>query len=99
MAKKSTKTDWDQFDAVVKAAGSNAAQKTDDALATQLAAITSLTQKEIRELFPKQADVETFSQLMQIVKSGTSKNNKINKIVENSEAFAGIILTLLNKVL
>ena len=34
---------------------------------------------------------------MKIVKSGEDRNNKINKIVANSEKFAGIVVTLLAK--
>ena len=97
MAKKSTKIDWDGFDEKVKEASKKAAKRTDDQLALQLASITSLTQKEIQEIFPEKADVEKLSELMQIVKSSTSRNNKINKIVDDSEKFAGIIVDVLAK--
>lgn len=97
MAKKSTKIDWEDFEGKVQKASKKAAQKTDDELAVQLASITSLTQKEIQEVFPEKADVEKLSELMKIVKSSTSKNNKINKIVGDSEKFAGIIIELLGK--
>lgn len=95
---KSTNIDWENFDKSVKTAGGRAAKKTDAILAAQLSQITSLTEREINELFPDQADVEKFAELMKIVKSSTSRNNKINKIVSNTEEFAGIVLSLLNKL-
>ncbi|MDR6301218.1 hypothetical protein [Mesonia maritima] len=97
MAKKTTKIDWEDFDKKVAKASISAAEKTDAALAIKLASITSLTTKEIQEIFPEKADVERFSELMKIVKSSTSRNNKVNKIVENSEKFAGILVDLLGK--
>lgn len=99
MSKKTTKIDWEQFDADVKLASKEAAELTDEQLASKLASVTRLTQKEIQEIFPKQSDVEAFSELMKIVKSSTDRNNKINQIVANSEKFAGIIVSLLNKVI
>ena len=51
----------------------------------------------VNELFPDPADVKKLTQLMKIVKSSENRNNKVNKIVENSEQFGGVVLTLLNK--
>lgn len=98
MAKKTAKIDWEQFDADVKAASKEAAELTDEQLASKLASLTRLTQQEVQEIFPKQSDVAAFSELMKIVKSSTNRNNKINQIVVNSEKFAGIIVSLLNKL-
>jgi hypothetical protein len=38
-------------------------------------------------------------ELMQIVNSAETRNKKISNIVENSEKFAGIVITLLDKFL
>ena len=56
-----------------------------------------MTDGEIKKLFPKAADAKKLVELMQIVKSAEKRNKKITNIVENSEKFAGIVLTLLSK--
>lgn len=94
-----TKIDWEKFSRDVKEASKEAAAKTDAELAMEMASITSLTQAEIGEIFPERSDMENFSELMEIVKSSTSRNEKINKIVENSEKFSGVIISLLGRIL
>ena len=74
-----------------------AAQKTDDVLAGKISSLTRMTDEEIKKLFPKAADAKKLIELMQIVKSAERRNQKISNIVDNSEKFAGTILTLLNK--
>ncbi|MBZ9728682.1 hypothetical protein LB467_03200 [Salegentibacter sp. JZCK2] len=96
---KTSKIDWDKFSRDVKEASVEAAAKTDKDLAVEMASITSLTQAEILEIFPERTDMEDFSELMKIVKSGTSRNEKINKIVANSERFGNVIISLLGKVI
>ncbi|HSI69917.1 MAG TPA: hypothetical protein VK941_06780 [Gillisia sp.] len=96
---KTSKIDWDKFSRDVKEASTEAATKTDRDLAVEMASITSLTQEEVLEIFPEKTDMEDFSELMKIVKSGTSRNEKINKIVENSERFGNVVISLLGKIL
>lgn len=99
MGKQNKEIDWTQFEKDVKEASERAAHLTDAQLASKLASVTSLTQREIQEIFPKPSDVAAFAELMKIVKSSTDRNNKINQIVANSEKFAGIIISLLNKII
>lgn len=94
-----TKIDWDKFSKDVKEASKDAAEKTDAQLAAEMAAITSLTQSEVQEIFPKKSDLEDFSELMKIVKSSTSRNEKVNKIVANAEKFGSVVVSLLGKIL
>lgn len=94
-----TKIDWDKFSKEVKEASKEAAEKTDAQLASEMAAITRLTQSEVQEIFPKKSDMEDFSELMKIVKSSTSRNEKVNKIVANSEKFGRVVVSLLGKIL
>jgi len=82
----------------IDAIADDAAQKTDDKLADKISALTRMTDKEIKKLFPKAADAKKLVELMQIVKSAERRNKKIANIVKNSEKFAGIVLTLLNKL-
>ncbi|MBW2960865.1 hypothetical protein [Mesonia aestuariivivens] len=99
MVKKNTSIDWDNFERTAKNAAEKAAVETDEELTLELAALTRLTQKDIVEIFPEPADVEAFAELMLIVKSASRRNTKINKIVANSEKFAGIIIDLFGKVI
>lgn len=81
----------------IDAIADDAAQKTDDKLAGKISSLTRMTDKEIKKFFPKAADAKKLVELMQIVKSAERRNKKITDIVKNSEKFAGIVLTLLNK--
>lgn len=74
----------------------DAAQKTDDKLAGQISSLTHMTDDEIKALFPTAADAKKFAELMRIVKSAETRNTKISNIVENSEKFAGVVLSLLD---
>jgi hypothetical protein len=75
----------------------DAAQKTDDKLAGQISSLTRMTDDEVKELFPTVGDAKKLADLMRIVKSTEARNTKISNIVDNSEKFAGIVLTLLDK--
>lgn len=75
----------------------DAAQKTDAKLAGKISSLTHMTDAEIKELFPKATDAKKLVELMTIVKSARSENDKINAIVTNSEKFAGVVVTLLGK--
>lgn len=81
----------------IDAIADDAANKTDDKLAGKISSLTHMTDGEIKKLFPKAADAKKLVELMQIVKSAEKRNKKITNIVENSEKFAGIVLTLLSK--
>jgi len=75
----------------------DAAQKTDDKLAGQISSLTRMTDDEVKDLFPTAADAKRLAELMRIVKSAETRNTKITNIVDNSEKFAGAVLTLLDK--
>ncbi len=89
--------DWDIFDDDLDTAIDVSVDETDAILAGRISSLTRMTDDEIQELFPTPADVKKLANLMQIVKSADEQNEKINKIVENSEEFAGIIIKLLDK--
>lgn len=73
------------------------ADNTDAALAGRISSLTRMTDAEVQELFPTAGDAKKLVELMQIVKSAEDRNIKINRITEDSEKFAGIVLTLLDK--
>lgn len=96
---KSKKIDWEEFRKKAKQAASQAADETNAELADEMSSFTLLTKKEIQEIFPEKSEMEDFSELMEIVKSSTSKNNKVNQIVANSEKFSKVVVSLLSKIL
>ena len=81
----------------IDAISDDAVQKTDDKLAGQISSLTRMTDDEVKDLFPTAADSKRLAELMRIVKSAETRNTKISNIVDNSEKFAGIVLTLLDK--
>ncbi|HLA89716.1 MAG TPA: hypothetical protein VJL28_04705 [Gemmatimonadaceae bacterium] len=83
--------DWTAIDAAI----AGAAARTDDALASRISSITRLTDDEVKQLFPKPADVEKLAELMKIVKGATSETEKINALVAKADRLAGTALTLL----
>jgi hypothetical protein len=89
---------WNELSSNADAAIKNASKKTDDKLASQISSLTRLKDAEIKEMFPEPSDVKKLAELMAIVKSKEDKNLKISKIIKNSENFAGIIMTLLSKL-
>jgi hypothetical protein len=86
---------WDELD--LDSIIDEAAAATDDKLAARISSLTRMTDEEIKQLFPKKADVKKLAELMSIVKSSENQNNKINNIVGNAEKFGALILTLLDK--
>jgi hypothetical protein len=88
---------WDDLISDIDEEIDNAAERTDEKLASRISSITRLTDEEVQKLFPEPTDVKKLAELMKIVNGAQARNTKINQIVENSEAFAGIILTLLKK--
>lgn len=89
-------TNWKDLD--IQSIAKEAAKETDDKLASEISSLTRLKDDEIKKLFPEKGDVAKFAELMQIVNSAGSKNQKVNQIIQNSEKFGRIILTLLSKV-
>ena len=89
--------DWNKFEKDLDKAIEKAGKKTDNKLASRISSITRMTDEEIKQLFPKPADVEKLGKLIRIVKSAEDQNNKINELVENVEELGGIVLTLLGK--
>ena len=75
----------------------DAANETDEELASKISSLTRMTDDEVKELFPNPTDAKKLVELMKIVKSSADRNTKINKIVSNTEEFSGVVLTLLGK--
>ena len=91
-------TDWDKLKESVDQIAEEAEARTDARLAGELAAVTRLTAEDIQRHFPAAADAKRLLELMEIVQSATNRNEKVQKLVQNAEKFAGVVLTLLTKI-
>ena len=89
--------DWNEFEEDLQRSIDNAADRTDEELASKISSLTRMTNEEIIALFPEPADTKKLASLMSIVHSSQTKNEKINKITANVEDFGGVMLTLLTK--
>jgi len=84
----------DDFDAILDAAEA----ETTAALNTRISSLVRLTDKELHSLFPKKADKEKLTKLMQIVRSSTSANTQRTKLVNNINELAGTVIKLVGKL-
>ncbi|MCY3700982.1 MAG: hypothetical protein OXH46_15290 [Gemmatimonadetes bacterium] len=75
-----------------------AAQETDRQLAGDISSLTTMTDREIEELFPTHDDKQRLAELMEIVNGAGSRNEKITRIVDNIEDLAGTVLTIAGKL-
>ncbi len=89
---------WDEFDENVDQAIEESVDAVDNKLASHISSITKLTDDDINELFPEPTDLKKLAKLLKVVKSSEKRNNKVSAIINNSEEFAGVVLTLLTKL-
>ena len=90
--------DWDEINKTISEAAEGAAARTDSRLASRISSLTRMTQQEVLELFPAEADAKRLAELMSIVDSSKTHNEKITAFLSDAEKFAGVVLTLLAKV-
>ena len=88
---------WDDLEKRIGGLVDQAAENTDDELATEMSSITRLTNKEVKELFPKSSDAQKLFELIRLVNEDTERNVKINSIIDNSERFADVLITLVSR--
>ena len=89
---------WEEFDQSLDQAITESVDAVDTKLASHISSITRLTDDEINGLFPEPADLKKLSELLKIVKSAETRNNKVNSIINNSEKFSDVIFTLVDKL-
>ncbi|HLS29367.1 MAG TPA: hypothetical protein VK021_00780 [Flavobacteriaceae bacterium] len=80
-------------------AAEDAAEETNMQLDARIASLTKLTQEDISYTFPTKADKQKLDELITILNSSMSRQQKINAIIDKSERFAGIIISLLGKII
>ncbi|QOI95894.1 hypothetical protein [Aeromonas salmonicida] len=90
--------DWDSFSKDVDQAIEESVAETNDSLASQLSSLTSLKDSDVKAMFPQTENLRSCVNLMEIVNSNKDDNEKINEIMNNTEAFAKVTLRLLEKL-
>ena len=78
--------------------GEIADAETRQEFANALAKHTSLTAKEVGDLFPKKADQEELLALLEIVSSSANDNEKKARLIENIGDVAGAVIKITKKV-
>lgn len=77
------------------AAARKAQMQTDEEYAGVISSLTRLTNDDVEKLFPEKPDQDKLMELLAIVNSGTSQNEKIAQLKENGEKFGVIMIKLL----
>lgn len=97
MDQKPNFVDWNSLlsPESVHQAAEQAAEETDTQLSEKIARLTSLKQSDIEETFPEKSDQKKLAELLRLVHSSKTRQDKVNAIVNNAEKFAGIIVSLL----
>ena len=75
-----------------------AAKETDDQLAGDISSLTTMTDSEINQLFPTRDDKQRLAELMEIVKTAGSRNQKINRIVDSIRDLADVVLKIVGRL-
>ena len=88
--------DWDKFQETIDEEVDAAAKKTNEKLASAASSVSRLTDEEVKKLFPKPADVQKLKDLLEIVKSEDSHNQKVSKLMNNIEDLAGTVVKLVS---
>ena len=84
----------DSFDDILD----QAEQLTLGQLDSKISSLTRLKDSELSSWFPAKADKQKLLQLMQIVQSASSDNEKKAELIKNIESVASVVITMLSKV-
>lgn len=86
--------DWAAIDREIQ----DAAKATDERLAGRIASSLRLTDSEVKQLFPTEADVKKLAELMEIVAAGTAQSEKVNQLASNIQRLGSTVVLLLGKL-
>ena len=78
-----------------KDAAKDAANQTDEQLASRISGLTRMTDEQLQEFFPRRPDKEQLLQLLELVHSSTAENKKIERIGENAETLGKAAIALI----
>lgn len=85
-----SRPDWDKILDVAET-------EVDAVFADELAKFTTLTTTEVQKLYPRKIDKKRFAQLMKIVNSSASRNNRVALLKNNFDSFGGAVMRLLEQ--
>ncbi len=77
------------------AAAKKAQVQTDEEYAGIISSLTKIPDNDLEKFFPERADKDKLKELLTIVNSGTSYNEKITKLKENGEKLGILAIKLL----
>lgn len=77
------------------AAARRAKTQTDEEYADAISRLTRLKDEDVEKFFPEKSDKVKLMELLAIVNSKTSQNEKVAKLKENGEKFGGILIKVL----
>jgi hypothetical protein len=77
------------------AAAKKAQVQTDEEYAGIISSLTKIPDNDLEKFFPERADKDKLKELLTIVNSGTSHNEKITKLKENGEKLGILAIKLL----
>jgi hypothetical protein len=78
---------------------SKEAELTNKQLAADLAKLTPLTEQEVNSLLPTQAEKQQLKQLIEIVNSSASQNQKVASLTSNLSELGSVVLKVLTRYL
>jgi len=78
---------------------SKAARLTNEELAAEISKLTPLTQGELEQLLPKKEDKARLAELLKILGSATSQNQKVAALEQNFAKLGGVAVTMLERFL
>ena len=88
---------WEKYESVIDEAISSGAEKADEIIRRRSLGYLPLTEEEIKDVIPESANAKHLAELMKIVKSAESDNDKISEIFKNATKFGSIVLKLLDR--
>lgn len=77
------------------AAAKKAQAQTDEEYASIISSLTNIPENDLEKLCPERADKDKLKELLSIVNSGTSHNEKITRLKDNGEKLGVLAIKLL----
>ncbi len=90
--------DWDNFDSIADKAIDEAKAKTDATLASEIESVLGLDSAKICELYPDTEDLSDCEELIAIVNSSRSDNEKVSAIMNGGERLVKVATIIIGKI-
>ncbi|MDN3378711.1 MULTISPECIES: hypothetical protein [unclassified Pseudoalteromonas] len=89
---------WEELEKNIDVAIQAGTDSTNKKLYSKISSVTRLTDEEISEMLPDEADVKKLSKLMTIIKSAENDNIKVKKLADNVQELGSIAIKLIDKL-